>query len=584
MQLHEQNQTHSQLRIKCIVLGSAGAGKTSLLRRYIHGTFEGHPGHDELSRSNNRASINRRRGRGTTSTLGADYYVKKVENPLLRGGDSDTASGSNNGSHSRKNRTSHGMDAAESHVLVQLWDTAGKERLKPQKYPAQYDKKSNFYQFLSIRKSSSTNNSNYEHRYNNWGFLNGINDQESSSHHENTVHNNEHKEKVYRHLNTQHKHGHPLHYHRHNGRYSQTNQNPNEPIGDALFRNIDACMLVYDATSSMSFLHLMQWHSEWVQRLNHWEREETEKDRTKIHKAAQDGEKNTGRRKRIPFIVVANKLDLLEEDGEESTKIRSSVGQHRRSVMGFCGGEYGGKELKYEYAAENTKISQSRCQLQQPALATKREGKNYPPTDRLTYSLKETLWSTDATYLNALQLTEDQLPANRLMIINWCQRNEIPHVEASALNGKGVGEAIEHLVKIAVEELEMRKTERSEKRRDQEMIDRESKEQDMPREMTFNGEDTAHPGIGIPESTGFGISTQYMENSNIPKPNSTSDNNNVASGTVSTTSGVDPSQYYFLYQPRQEEKLDLFARYSPKDEQRCSPFKCWPPLVSYCQR
>ena len=209
--MHQQQQHTSQLRLKCIILGSANAGKTSLLRRYIHGTFEGH-GHDN-------SITNRRRGRSTNSTLGADYYVKKA---VINDND----------------------------VFVQLWDTAGKERSEG--YPAQYDKKSNFYQFLSLRPSSTNNNStNYEHRYNNWGFINGIsqqNHERSNGRKNNTLERTKQKGKVVRLHNTQLKHGHPLHYHRHNNNVNHSQLHSNEPLDGALFRNIDACMLVYDAT------------------------------------------------------------------------------------------------------------------------------------------------------------------------------------------------------------------------------------------------------------------------------------------------------------------------------------------------
>jgi hypothetical protein len=33
---------------------------------------------------------------------------------------------------------------------------------------------------------------------------------------------------------------------------------------------------------------------------------------------------------------------------------------------------------------------------------------------------------------------------------------------------------------------------------------------------------------------------------------------------------IDNSQYTFLYEPRYEKKLDLFARYSTKEEKRCA--------------
>lgn len=345
--------------------------------------------------------------------------------------------------------------------------------------------------------------------------------------------------------------------------------------------------------SSMSFLHLMQWHSEWVQRLNHWEREEMENDN-----AERNTSRSTRRRRKIPFIVVANKLDLLENrerNNSQGTKIHySSVGQKkkRRSVMGFRDGEYKGKELKYEYAAENATTQHHEQRHDTNATTTDSTATTAVDNNRLTYSLKDTLWSTDATYLNALQLTEDQLPANRLMILLWCQRNGIPHVEASALDGRGVEEAMEHLVKIGVEELEMRQGEKPKEEQSlRERRDCERGGNNKPdvssseKEKEFNRR--AHQQSCAPENTILGTSTQDTDNGNSTHENVTSVNNNyVAIGHASdvTNTSVDPSQYYFLYQPRQEEKLDLFARYSPKDEPRCSPFKCLMPFLSYCRR
>jgi len=597
-----------------------------LLRRFIHGTFEGHPEYDDLSRSNR--AIHRRKARSTTSTLGADYYVKKVNNPLFQGHSTKNSRQIDSEScDDRMHSTPLDMNT-ESHVLVQLWDTAGKERLKPQRYPAQYDKRSNFYQFLSIRPSAFiNNNNNYEHRYNNWGFLNGITHQEdcndyhanSNNHNgKNGIHNtsaaHEQKGKMRKRHNTNKRHGRPLHYHHHNVKYSSQN-NTNTPMGDALFRNIDACMLVYDATSSMSFLHLMQWHSEWVRKLNNWEREEIGKDHHNQPNNERNGKHRASRRrrKRMSFIVVANKLDLLEKEREKSLEVQSSFGGTRRSVMGFREGKYKGRQFKYEYAAENSNNNVSLCEClphdntdstSATTSTTQSDSDNSGNTNkRLTYSLKETLWSTDATYLNALQLTEDQLPANRLMILLWCQRNGIPHVEASALDGRGVDEAMEHLIKIGVEELGIREMETLEERRDddQESIRRRAEEDaeegscwgirhDEKRvleEKEIRVSSPSNPCASV--SLGNGSSTQHwnMKHDIDDSGNdSNSNNNNSNNISVAPTAvpDMDPSQYYFLYQPRQDDKLDLFARYSPKDEQRCSLFKCWLSLFSNCRR
>ena len=230
----------NKLQLKCLVLGSAGAGKTSLLRRYHYGTFEGHHHRgndcdDVFTRSDTTNNSWRSGKRNPTSTLGADYYIKKIPNPL---------SVKDRAANTQNDETSSSCTvpaAAESHsqLFVQLWDTAGKERLMPQRYPAQYDKKSNFYQFLSIRLSSNTSNNNsnnYEHRYNNWtGTTNTNNNENSIDRH---CDNEEQKRKEVRHSNnTQQKHGWPLHYHRHNSKKKYSN----EPRDDALYRNVDAC-------------------------------------------------------------------------------------------------------------------------------------------------------------------------------------------------------------------------------------------------------------------------------------------------------------------------------------------------------
>ena len=282
--------------------------------------------------------------------------------------------------------------------------------------------------------------------------------------------------------------------------------------------------------SSMSFLHLMQWHSEWIKRLNQWENE-----------------------KRLPFIVVANKVDLLERQ-QLSTEVKLSNGKGHRSVLGLKDG-FKGEELKYEYAAENNTA--------------------YATRGALTYSLKETLWSNDAQYLNALQRAEDELPANRQLILLWCQRNGIPHVEASALNGRGVSEAMNHLIDLGVKELLIRQTENAvEMKKDHKKMvhDTENGVEALPQKRALKEKQKTY----LAENASRNITSIEENDKDTGHENLNEDGKG--------TSSVDPSQYYFLYQPRQEEKLDLFARYSPKEEERCSPFKCWLSFFSYCQQ
>ena len=478
---HHQTAQPSYHRLRCIVLGSANAGKTCLLRRYVHDRFE-----DDIEVNR---SATKRVARSTNSTLGADYYVKKINNRS---------------------------------VMLQLWDTAGKERLKPQKIPNEYDKKSNYYQFLSISaKSSPKNTNNYEHRYNNWNQAIVHGKEEIQAQIQN-LHTNSQRNKN----NEQ-----PTH--------RQTKREANKPMGGALFRNMDACMLVYDATSSTSFLHLMQWHSEWIQKLKQWEKEEFEKEQQQQGGKFAPQENRKRRRRRVPFIVVANKIDLLKED-EKNMSPRMEQGEHNnyRSVLGF--NEYAGKSCAYEYAVEDYSTDESERE-QQPQDRLLRSGHK-----QLTYSLKETTWSNDPTYLKSLQLTEDQLPANRLMILLWCKRNGIPHVEASALSGEGVDEAMDMLVKMGVEEFEAREND----------IREHEKHEQLTREMEQQRQSTSNE-LKMYDASRNGV------------------DNNIVS-TVENNSQV------FVYQPRYERNLDLFARYSSDDEMKCSFFSCFWSFFSSC--
>ena len=326
----------------------------------------------------------------------------------------------------------------------------------------------------------------------------------------------------------------------------------------------------------MSFLLLMELHSEWIQRLRTWEREDAERARNTDNLAVT---RHARRKKRIPCIVVANKLDLLKD--RTTTKAFASK---RRSVMGLRDGKYNGKDFIYEYAAENSSISQAQCR---PLTSTTAVSVEDQPDDmkkhsnRLTFSLKETLWSTDETYLNALQRTEDQLAANRLLILLWCNRNGIPHVEASALDGRGVDEAMKHLITAGIEELRMREMDALESRQ----VDVESVSEDKT--ATVGGDMFNKGGIVSARSNISMLLDNNTEGIDEDGSTERSDADGVGNkhsdgilGHVAVSS-VYPFQYYFLYQPQVDKDLDLFARYSTNDEQKCS---CWPSLLAFCRQ
>lgn len=95
-------------------------------------------------------------------------------------------------------------------------------------------------------------------------------------------------------------------------------------------------------------------------------------------------------------------------------------------------------------------------------------------------------------------------------------------VEASALSGEGVNEAMDMLVTIGVEELEAREKEKIERERQDKVIEHERQKI------------------------------------------------------------LEQQKSYFVYQPRYERDLDLFARYSSDDEKKCSLFSCVLSFFSHC--
>ncbi|KAL9187568.1 hypothetical protein ACHAXT_001671 [Thalassiosira profunda] len=582
------------LRLKCLVLGSAGAGKTSLLRRFVRGAFEGGPRGDRAPRGGEFHELSERRS--TPSTLGADYYVKRVANPLFQKGCGDDGAENDGGAGKREegkpraprhddslqnntndNKHNTPNPALAPYVTVQLWDTAGRERRAPRRPPARYDRHSNFYQFLSVRPSKRSGGGRYEHRYNNWGIDGDPRRKEKDRGQTNAGNGNGSHRHGHPKRNTTIKHGRPLHYRNNNPKPSQAHSN--RPPGDALFRHIDACLLVYDATSAASFLHLMEWHAEVTKKLERWEKE------------AEDGNGKNGtasegvKRKCIPFMVVANKLDLLEGDcGNDDSSVPSAPTTERgerRSVLGLHG-SYTGSEMRYDYTADASAPTDDPSNNDNALPGDKStapphaSNARHPPKP-LTYSLRETLWSTDAAYVAALQRTEDRLPANRRMILRWCERHGIPHAETSALDGRGVGEAMARLVRMGVEG--QRRAARDEREEGERRMGVEGMLGDAAGcdAARFDAEEKAHTESS--EAAGGA----ELEHRTLAQHDVAADGIG-ATERAADPNAASPSQYYFLYKPRRDDELDLFARYSAAEEERCSPFACWTSWFARCRR
>lgn len=199
-------------------------------------------------------------------------------------------------------------------------------------------------------------------------------------------------------------------------------KHPIASLSDEFFRHADGAMLVYDATSSTSFTQLLKWHSELRQR--------------KFDR---------------PILIVANKMDIIKERQlqrqQQQQQLKSSSNNltktaaipNKRDVMGIMGGDFKGKDSQYEYRVDTSHNNNS----------------NTPSAEdgRSTYMATHgSAWTTDGCYLDSVLNSESRSHPDRDMVLLWCMRNDgLTHVEASALDGTGVDEAMESLVSLALE-------------------------------------------------------------------------------------------------------------------------------------
>ena len=356
------------LKIKCLVLGSSGGGKTSFNRRYFHGTYESY----------------------RKSTICADFYTKIIANPYFdppleensekkkksKKKKKKTKKKKSKDSSSRNSSSSNDITQI-SKISFQVWDTAGKERL--------------------LSKSDKLTSR----------------------------------------------------------------------LGDSFFRHANVAILIYDATSSRSFLQLIKWHKELLERM------------TSVQDLTISKYNDMSRiQETFPILVVATKLDLLNaEQAKKVTRVE------QRSIMGLNNG-FRGMDYHYEYGIVNgTEVQQVTCN-QPNGNNSKKKSPHRKDTahNPSLFGLEHGSWASDASYENYVRLAEDELYPDRELVKRWCKRQGIKHVEVSALENIGVDDAIECAVKLAVEA----------------MIDQQNSEIEIATKSTF---DSLYEDDNIPQET-----------------------------------------------------------------------------------
>ena len=186
----------------------------------------------------------------------------------------------------------------------------------------------------------------------------------------------------------------------------------------------DAYMLVYDVTSSTSFKQLLKWYADLVQLF------ETKNPHMQPVK--------------LPVLVVGTKMDLLQS-GQQTNNQQQDGSQQRRNVLGLHGRHWKGSSYHYEYQVSTSEQPQpNETPLLARPHANRMEIASYYLADREN-------WNNDWGYLDGLLSSEDGSHPDRDMVVLWCSRNDLKHMEASAATGQGVDEAMKELVRLAMD-------------------------------------------------------------------------------------------------------------------------------------
>ena len=366
------------LKIQCLVLGSAGCGKTSILRRYFQ-RMENYNSHQHHP------------------TMGAFYYSQRVSNPLYRHS-STKQNFSEQQEHTKRNE-------------ISVPRCSKSERNKKKKRTKKRVKR-HFQQYKQ---------QTFESNYSSNDTINKV-----------TISQQQH---VHLHMwdtagfNTQF--------------LLLDNQDDDsfiltKSLGDSIFRYANVAMLVYDATSSRSFTQLLRWYSELQTRLK------------LLHVSKTP---TTHQSPRFPILIVANKMDLVKKKQRKTNDTNAKSSFSTTTITNDPQKMESIKNESLKHMNHHSSVTSSSIPIvpQRIVLGIQQtknnqeyefsSGFNSSSSSPLNFlGLQRTSWVSyfhnEGDYLQCLLSAEDQSIPGEEMVLSWCQRHHLTHVEVSAFDGK----------------------------------------------------------------------------------------------------------------------------------------------------
>jgi len=215
-------------------------------------------------------------------------------------------------------------------------------------------------------------------------------------------------------------------------------------FSDSFFKSADAAILVYDITSSTSFTHVLKWFKDLM---------------TRIRRLELSGE----RTRPFPVVIVGNKIDIMHQRDTHPSRRQAVVAQ--RDVLGMTNKAFRGKDLHYEYTACATHSSENSMSAAS-GVPGNNSNKKRGTNDRHRFELSTYMGTGEKTnylqavlnndvqigsYLESLLSTEDGSHPDKDMVILWCMRNGLKHMEVSALDGTGIDDMINEVIDMVLE-------------------------------------------------------------------------------------------------------------------------------------
>ena len=255
----------------------------------------------------------------------------------------------------------------------------------------------------------------------------------------------------------------------------QQHRSYNNKLSDQFLVTADAVMLVYDMTSSTSFTTLLRWYADLQEAcLGH-----------------------------MPILVVGNKLDRAAQQNDSTGggggSRRRRVDQ--RDVLGLAGTGFRGQDFQYEYRVSPIRKATSTNNTTTTTTSTHKNRHQHRAESSSFLANRENNWTADNSYLDSLLNSEDESHPDRDMVLLWCMRNELTHLEVSAATGAGVDEAVQTLARMALSRKLNAEYEQMQQLQQQEEMIKDTEQQSTINDTTVQGELVTGPAaISLPNN------------------------------------------------------------------------------------